>query len=133
MFSLIIAVVSIAIVALLAVAAVYYGGDAFTQGQATADAAKLINGGQQLAGAVQMYRNDTGMVPADLSLLTSDGGRYLRALPDGDWIQGQNAILAAVTEAKCLDINNRLGFKLASVPSCADTTYDATSVCCYTE
>lgn len=129
MFSLILVIISIAIVVALAVAVIYYGGDAFSDGQATADAARLINSGQQIAGAVQMYRNDHGYAPAELSLLTSNG-QYLNALPEGNWVTGTDAVLASVSEAKCKEINRRLGFKLETVPSCSDTQYSTVSVCC---
>lgn len=132
MFSLIITVVSIALVAVLAFLAIYYGGDAWTNSNQKAMAAKTINGGQQIAGAVQMYRNDTGNVPADLSELTSNNGKYLSAIPEGVWATGTDSVVAAVTEAQCMEINNQLGLSLTSVPSCSDAKFSSTSVCCAT-
>ena len=54
MFSLIITIISIALVAALALATLYYGGDAFNQGRAGADASRLINEGQQVNAAVAL-------------------------------------------------------------------------------
>ncbi len=51
MFSLIITIISIALVAALALATIYYGGSAFNRGSADAKAAQYINEGQQLSGA----------------------------------------------------------------------------------
>lgn len=51
MFSLIITIISIALVTALALATIYYGGSAFRQGGDAAAAAQLINEGQQLSGA----------------------------------------------------------------------------------
>lgn len=131
MFSLIITVVSIALVAVLAFLAIYYGGDAWSNSNQKAIAAKTINGGQQIAGAVQMYRNDTGNVPADLWELTSNG-RYLSNLPEGAWTTGTDSVVAAVNEAQCMEINSQLGLGLTSVPSCSDAQFSSTSVCCAT-
>lgn len=130
MFSLILVIISIALVAALTVAVIYYGGDAFSEGRATADAARLINSGQQIAGAVQMYRSDHGSAPAELTLLTSNNGQYLNALPEGNWIAGASSVLASVSEAKCKELNRRLGFKLETIPSCSDPQYTTMSVCC---
>lgn len=65
MFSLIITIISIALVAALALATLYYGGDAFQQGKAGADASRLINEGQQINAAVTLA-DATGLTPADL-------------------------------------------------------------------
>lgn len=58
MFSLIITIISIALVAALAVASVYYGGQAFSQGTAKANASTLVSQAQQIAGANTLYAND---------------------------------------------------------------------------
>ena len=58
MFSLIITIISIALVAALALATLYYGGNAFNKGSAEANASKIINEGQQVNGAVQLARAD---------------------------------------------------------------------------
>lgn len=131
MFSLIITVVSIALVAILAFAALYYGGNAWTNSQQKADAARTINAGQQIAGAVQMYRNDTGSVPATLSELVSNN-QYLTSLPEGTWTTGTDSVVAAVSEAQCMEINTQLGLNLTSIPSCSDGQFSSTSVCCQT-
>ena len=60
MFSLIITIISIALVAALAVASVYYGGSAFSQGSAKASASTLVAQAQQIAGANTLYANDNG-------------------------------------------------------------------------
>ena len=43
MFSLIVTIIAIALVAALALATLYYGGSAFNQSSAKAQAAKLLN------------------------------------------------------------------------------------------
>jgi outer membrane PBP1 activator LpoA protein len=53
MFNLIITIISIALVVAMAAAAVYYGGTAFTQGTAKANAATLVTQAQQINGAIE--------------------------------------------------------------------------------
>lgn len=70
MFSLIISIISIALVAALAAATVYFGGAAFNKGGAGADASTFINAGQQIAGAFTLSEVDAGVAVsavADLS------------------------------------------------------------------
>lgn len=80
MFSLIITIISIALVAALAVASVYYGGSAFSQGTAKAQASTLVAQAQQIAGANTLYANDNGGTRAgSVAALVGDG--YLASPP----------------------------------------------------
>ncbi|MCP1674211.1 hypothetical protein J2T57_001313 [Natronocella acetinitrilica] len=79
MFNLIITVISIALVAALALASIYYGGDALSRGSAKATAATLINQGQQLNGATIMDAQDNGGVKREISQVVTAG--YLSAPP----------------------------------------------------
>lgn len=58
MFSLIISIISIALVAALAAATVYFGGSAFNKGGAGADASTFVNAGQQISGAFTLAETD---------------------------------------------------------------------------
>jgi hypothetical protein len=60
MFQLIVAVISIALVAALALASIFYGGEAFTRGQLKAQVTTMINQAQQISGANTLYKNDKG-------------------------------------------------------------------------
>lgn len=79
MFSLIITIISIALVAALALATLYYGGEAFNEGRAKAEAAKLKNHGQQLLGAADLFRLEKGRYPNNVPELVSEG--YLSSVP----------------------------------------------------
>lgn len=79
MFSLLISIISIALVAALALATLYYGGSSFNQGRAKAEASRLLNEQQQLLGAAELFRARTGQWPANLTQLV-DGG-YLKSIP----------------------------------------------------
>lgn len=86
MFQLIVAVISIALVAALAIASIYYGGTAFSQSSLRANVVTLVNGGQQIAGAQALYRTDFGsgaVAAANLNQLTTpvNGVTYLASAP----------------------------------------------------
>lgn len=76
MFSLIISIIAIALVAALAGASVYYGGSAFNKGTAGADASAFMNAGQQINGAFALATSD-GYSPSDVASLSN-------SLLDGD-------------------------------------------------
>jgi ABC-type oligopeptide transport system substrate-binding subunit len=79
MFNLIVAVISIALIAAMAAASIFYGGAAFGSGTAQAQASTLVNNGQQVSGAQQLYMIDnSGNRANDIDVLTPT---YLQALP----------------------------------------------------
>ena len=79
MFSLIITIVSIALVVALVAATMYHGGDTLTQGRVTADAAAFVSGAQQVGGAATMYLSLEGSAPADVAALVTKS--YLASAP----------------------------------------------------
>lgn len=82
MFSLIISIISIALVAALAAATVYFGGAAFNKGSAGADASTFINAGQQVAGAFTLAAADGHSADTVAKLnLGIDGDVYLAQIP----------------------------------------------------
>ena len=82
MFSLIITVISIALVAALAVSTLYFGGDAFNQGTSEARANTLINQATQIDAARQLYRAGEGTGAGDVTALVNEG--YLASAPELD-------------------------------------------------
>jgi hypothetical protein len=84
MFSLIITIISIALVAALALATIYYGGSAFSAGSAKAQLATAVSQAQQIAGAMTLAISDgnaiapTATVPFVLAGLTPN---YLTQIP----------------------------------------------------
>lgn len=60
MFSLLIALVAIVLVAALAVAGVYYGGGLLSEGEAQARAATVVSQGEQIVSAAKLYYIDRG-------------------------------------------------------------------------
>lgn len=67
MFSLIITIISIALVVALIAATAYYGGDTLTEGRISADAASYVAGGQQLAGSIHTFIINEDKAPDDVS------------------------------------------------------------------
>lgn len=86
MFSLIITLISIALVAALALASLYYGGPVFNQGAARAKVAQIQNAFQQLSGANELYKADTGAYAQSLNELVAQ--QYLKSIPVAQADQG---------------------------------------------
>ncbi len=79
MFSLLVTVLSIALVALLALATLYYVSDIFSDRSLKANAATVRLQGQQIAAAFDMYRANHGTWPQTLQDLID--GDYLKREP----------------------------------------------------
>lgn len=115
MFSLIISIISIALVAALAAATVYFGGAAFNKGSAGADASTFINAGQQVAGAFTLAAADghTAETVANLNA-GIDGDVYLAQIPsykgtsiDGLSEKNANYVAVKVSDQVCEEIVKR--------------------------
>lgn len=124
MFSLIITIISIALVAALALATLYYGGSAFNRGSAGAEASRLINEGQQLNGAVAIAEADAAA--GGTAVTTWEGlvtGNYLSQLPSGLGLTGTAAIgvvTKTVSADVCTEVNKRAGHAAADVDTAGE-------------
>lgn len=113
MFSLIITIISIALVAVLALASIYYGGSAVGQGSDSARASQLINEGQQLQGLAAMSTAQGNTVTSVQDLVDEDylsqailpwdvsGAAFVRPAAAADE--------ATLTDAACVLVNERSG------------------------
>ena len=108
MFSLIITIISIALVAALALATLYFGGDAFNQGSAKASAATVVNQASQINGANTLFYLDNSAYAAVMTDLTTDG-KYLASIPNPG-----NAVTGSSTDVYTTDATNGL-IELTSV------------------
>ncbi len=135
MFSLIISIIAIALVAALAGASVYYGGNAFSNNGAKADASTLINHGQQVNGAYQLAiaNSDstitTSAGSADLSQLSPE---YLTSIPesvDGNayTVDANGYMTAEVSDEVCDEIVSRGDGEKATALSGLFDCYDDTT------
>ena len=124
MVNLIITLISIALIAIVAVAALYNGGDAFRQGSANASAAQLVNAGQQISAANILYANDhSGSYATSVETLT-EGGAYLSSeprVPNGFTIQDDitgNVVTVTSTDPAieiCESVNKQGGYDEAEL------------------
>lgn len=100
MFSLIISIISIALVAALAAATVYFGGAAFNKGSAGADASTFVNSGQQIAGAFTLASADGYDVSTVAQLqsgsATTGSNVYLSQIPT---YKGKTLVLGATDDS----------------------------------
>ena len=114
MFSLIISIIAIALVAALAGASVYYGGSAFNKGTAGADASTAINAGQQINGAIALAEND-GVTIADGNTTSATGlDTYLSQMPSYKGtpmsVDTTNSVVSvAVSDDVCAEVVNNRG------------------------
>lgn len=139
MFNIIIAIVSIALVAAIAVAAIFYGGDAMKSAGAKGDYARLQNEAQQIAAGTQIYIvENAGAIPEGVQDLVDNG--YLKSVPpslteelDGTQVQwgfGDDFIIQPIeSNARCIKINEAAGAKDETIPSCSDA-FDPEKPCC---
>lgn len=138
MFQLIVAVISIVLVAALAIASIFYGGEAFVKSSEKAVVTTLVNQAQQISGASALYRADNGVAATIEGLAV--GGEYLAAAPagtkvtDGDWsIVNDHAYIAFDAEADVLSVcdevlsqspNGEAGFCSDATAASIDTDTD---------
>lgn len=134
MFSLIITVISIALVAALALATIYYGSSTMKDAKVAAAATRLSNEVLQVQGAVQLYKTqNAGVAPADINALTANG-EYLKPGFTVNWTSAEGFILtnaggaAGVTDEVCLRFNEQR--KINLVPKCDNAEYANKVVCC---
>ena len=127
MTALIITLISIALVVLLAGIGMFYGGSAFTDNNDKAVAARIVNEGQQIRGAVDVFRVEQGSTPDSLEQLVDRS--YLKAKPASSWApQSDYVVVSGLTAAQCKEANRLVG--VTGVPSCTDSAIAGKTVCC---
>ena len=127
MFSLIITVVSIALVVAL-VAATLYHGDGADKGKDQAKAAGLMAQAQQIESARIAYSANTGAAVANLDDLVPS---YLRSLPAG-WAAVEGFVVSTpenkISDDACRAFNAKQ--QIEGIPSCSDAAYADKQLCC---
>ena len=137
MFSLIITIVSIALVVALVAATMYYGGDTLTEGRTRADASAFISGGQQIAGAIQLQKAlnpDQATTEYDTvpELITAKRMTGAPEAKGNGWTitfdSAGNTITSTVTEqAVCDAINKQAGEATPDAVTAINGTYGCIS------
>ncbi|KVP16993.1 hypothetical protein [Burkholderia ubonensis] len=131
MFSLIITIVSIALVVALVAATMYNGGDTLTSGRTSADAAAFVTGAQQVAGAQVMHLSLNSVAATTVSGgaagtdLVAD--KFLASAPvvkGGTWaLDTANKLVTntVASAAVCNQINKSAGLTAAKTADATDT------------
>ena len=127
MFTLIVVLVTIALVALIAITSIFFGGDQFTEGVASAKASRYMNEAAQISGAINIYVSDhNGRYPGTLQDLVPV---YLKNIPEGDWAFSNNYITrTGLTADECLNVNEIAGY--STIPDCSDPALTPDIPCC---
>lgn len=130
MFSLIITIISIALVGALAAASIYYGAPILSQYNDRARAARLVSEGTQVRSAAELYRVEKGKAAEKLEDLI--GTKYLvEGIKSSEWasiVDGYAQRSKNVEDTECLLANKAL--EIEGIPSCDDPKYAKRIVCC---
>lgn len=97
MFNLIVAVIAVALIALLAGAGLYFGGNSFTDNKIDAEAAKMVNEASQINAAILVYKADGNQVTETFKLNSLVELGYLKNLPVG-WTPGDDKAIKPLDE-----------------------------------
>jgi Tfp pilus assembly protein PilE len=136
MFTLIIAIVAVAIIVGILWATLYHGGsDTMTKGKQQAEVAKSLNDLGQITAALYQFHADTGSNATSLDDLVP---KYLSSIPQGWGVEVPSQVAFESTQLltgsesqkldSCTQINQKLG--ITSVPpSCADIDSSFTGCC----
>lgn len=132
MMSLILVFTGVLLVAVLAVAATFYGGAATTKSQSAAQAAQLLNQSAQITTASAAYAAEhNGTKPSLLQDLVTGG--YLSVVPEG-WLDPHNSPSQLLTSKMVESVNTCTVFNakqnINGIPLCASLGTLSTSVCC---
>lgn len=126
MFSMIIVIIAIALVIVLAGAALYYGGESWSDGRAKADAAKYRNQASQIVAAINLYKTNEGGIPNTFSLQELVDEGYLKDMPEGAWAPQPNTTLivrTGVPPRTCVAANESVGYTFLMTDPGADANY----------
>ena len=136
MFNLIISIIAIALVVVLAVASLYYGGESFSKGRIETEAARYRNEATQIAGAATMFKARGNSIDSNFTLQVLLDDNFLRELPSG-WEPGTGIVKHVLDSAEpgsesiCYTANKQSGFIFDGSDAGADTVAD--EVVDYTE
>lgn len=143
MFSLILSIIAIALVIIITLAVMYYGGaEVFSKGTEEAMTAQALNELSQIEGAMFSYQVNENTYPSELAELEAKG--HLREVPkgwtgsDGDGSFGIKLLETKDAEQEqriCENINKRLGHGDNFTPACSDVLGAGSSFkgCCLGE
>lgn len=145
MFTLIIALVAIALTIFTALVTINYLGDQADK-SAKAEFMKIFNESQQIAGAISIYKNHGNFITELFQLSDLQRDDYLSSLPPTDWRIEPNTLFTPVTMNVCYEANKELGLDYSldepdiyidelypdkPVPYCSKEGLAKSTICCY--
>lgn len=128
MFNLIITLVSIGLVAALALATLFYGGDIFKSAKEGAEVSRLMSESSQIRAAASAHAARESSAANTVQELVDK--EYLKPAINGrGWSATSGMVkLTDVPDDRCLAFNKKHGIE--TVPACSDPAYDGKIVCC---
>lgn len=119
MYSLMISIISIALISAMALSSIYYGGASLNEGTTDADVAAIIHQGQQIQGAITMANIDRNATAQAISGATGSlvSEEYLQEAPtfdNNDWLES-GASAVATGSAFLADLTGVPGYSLIPV------------------
>lgn len=129
MFQLIVAVVAIVLLVVMVLAALWFGGNTYSDAKLRATHAEYLNNAAQISGAMQLYFNDNVSLPPGEDAVLIQGlvdSNYLRNAPPGTWkVSAGNIFRRLENESQCEPLNRLSGFDTSEVtcPPCDDAQY----------
>lgn len=130
MFSLVVSIIGILLVAVLSAAAIYYMGDSTHSAKGTGELARVINEASQIHGAVMLREQDKpGQALTSMQQLLDE--KYLTSAPNSDWNISPVGMIRPVSDLEqCMEFNKKHGFSFTEPPACSDEAYAKSRVCC---
>lgn len=139
MFNLITTVICIALLAIMALATIWFGGSVHGDSNAKATYAGHMNAAQQIEGAMKLYQQDHGFLPdlqddALLEKLVDE--KYLNSVPEGGWKVQPGALYRPLykpnekpTISQCAAVNKVAGFDVNNEDVGVNSEYEGCPPC----
>lgn len=130
MFSLVVSIIGILLIAVISAAAIYYMGDSTHSAKGSGDLARVINEASQIHGAVLLREQDKpGISLSSMQQLLDE--KYLASAPSTEWNISPVGMIRPVSSVdQCKEFNKRHGYDLETPPLCSDQAYANSRVCC---
>lgn len=146
MFNMIAVIFSIVLVLVIGVAALYYGGEAYSTQTQDTDYAEIVNGATQIKTAMELYKARNGVYPGGIEDIPSGisatqelldrmlAEDYLSGIPRGDWTIENEIIYRVLEDAQqCESVNRIAGLNVELVadgcPFCNDSEFRTWPAC----
>lgn len=139
MFQLIVAVVAILLLVVIVIAAIWYGGDVFSESKQRALYAEYVNSAAQIDSAINLYYQENASYPDgedDVFLQNLVSAGYLSNVPGGQWKVSRELLYKSIADLNVCEVINRISGQDTSgetkCPPCGDPAYKSWPGCTVT-